>query len=44
MIFKGKVWTYRFKPVIDGHTVTVALEYGFTASRLVVYPAGDATG
>jgi intracellular septation protein A len=38
------IWTYRFKPVIDGHTVAVALEYGFTASRLVVHPAGDAAG
>ena len=43
MIFKGKVWTYRFKPVIDGHTVPVALETGWTWSQLVVRSPGDAS-
>lgn len=38
------IWTYRFKPVIDGHTVPVALEYGLTGSRLVVQPAGEGAG
>ena len=36
-----KLWTYRFKPVIDGQTVPVALEYTLTSTRLVVHPAGD---
>ncbi|MFM8738312.1 MAG: septation protein IspZ [Betaproteobacteria bacterium] len=35
-----KLWTYRFKPVIDGHEVPVALETSWTWSRLVVHPPG----
>ena len=34
-----KLWTYRFRPVIDGAAVDVALETGFTWSRLVVRTA-----
>jgi len=38
-----KIWTYRFKPVIDGHTVPVALETSWTWSQLVVPTPGDAS-
>ena len=31
-----KLWTYRFRPVVDGAVIPVALETGFTWSRLVV--------
>lgn len=31
-----KLWTYRFRPVIDGTVIPVALETGFTWSRLVI--------
>jgi intracellular septation protein A len=31
-----KLWTYRFRPVIDGTNIPVALETGFTWSRLVI--------
>ncbi len=37
-----KVWTYRFKPVIDGRTVPVALETSWAWSQLVVPATGDA--
>ncbi|MFM8863965.1 MAG: septation protein IspZ [Limnohabitans sp.] len=36
-----KLWTYRFKPVIDGQPVKVALETSFFWSRLVVQALPD---
>ena len=39
-----KLWTYRFKPVIDGQTLSVALESSWTWSRLVVRHPDDASG
>jgi len=33
-----RLWTYRFKPVIDGHVIPVSLETSWTWSRLVVQP------
>lgn len=33
-----KIWTYRFKPVIDGAKLKIDLETSFSSSRLVVTP------
>ena len=32
-----KLWTYRFRPVVNGAVIPVALETAFTWSRLVVH-------
>ncbi len=36
-----KLWTYRFKPLIDGQPLKIDLESAFTWSRLVVVPHGQ---